>query len=162
MTLSKSKKCKKTRKEKTVMRRDTYHAFFNGLIGELFLFLNDKKLNFQIHVKWSLSSKDLWFLDFNDLLFIFDKFKRFYHKNTKQHPILNFLVMAMVFIFYEHYFQLVCEVVCRAARRIFLSFRSKLHSCCKEDLEIFYLSHRDSIEEILETKCKFVNGISML
>lgn len=146
---------KKTKKLVTKSKvKKPKKSFFNELVGELFLFLEVKKLDYQINMKYSLSPKDPWYLDIKELIYIYQTFKRFYLKKNAQHVVLNFIIMAIVIIFYKQYFD---RFVFVAARSIVLRFRTKLHSCSEKNLEDFYLSVRDSIQDILEAKGKFVS-----
>ncbi|KAL5288452.1 hypothetical protein ACFFRR_008968 [Megaselia abdita] len=152
-TVKSKKKPLKSKKKAKVKKkfREFENPFFNELIGEVFLFLEVKKLEFHSNNEYCLTLKDPWYKEIKELFFIFKKFKRFYDKRHSRHPVLDLVIMAIVITFFNHHFD---KTIRKAARNIIIESRSKLGSCFKEDFRNFYSSVFDSIEDILKAKVK--------
>lgn len=76
-----------------------------------------------------------------------------------QHPVLDFLIIAIVITFFERH----CgQTVYQAAREITLKFRSKLTLYSKEEFINFYSSVQGSIENVLGVEGMYILFVKLV
>lgn len=132
------------KKTRIVKAKKKSQKFFKHLMREMFLLLEVERT--RCHFSLAIF-QDRWYLDVQRLLFIFHKLQRIYMEICVQHSAIDFIIVAMVIICFQRYFD---RTVREAAWKIMRRSRRILYST--KDFLYFYHSVQHPIRSILKAK----------